>query len=494
MKKIISIFIFISILLNINAQERAVGGIVPLRKMIPAAKETVPPYIDNSKLKYFPPVINQIGGSCAQAANVGYMFTYEMNRLLDRAADKPENRFSYLYSWNFINDGQNDGSIGLDGIQLALSNGIITEKDFPAQTSMYAFYWASGYEKYLNAMKYRSTEFQTIDISSPEGIRQVKQFLYNRNEVGKPGGIVTFSTLASAWKIDESYNGPSGTGYHCLLTKLASDGPHAMTIVGYDDLVESTDEDGKISKGAFIVINSWGELMHDKGRFYLPYRFFLDKNRKNSELSFEVNSINVEYREPRIVFKVEVECDSRNDLSFRYGVANKSTDRFPAHEYRIAIANYQGGDYNMQGAYSDAKIEFGFDFSDAEPRVNEMAEPNYFLNINRDKRGKKAATIAVLKNFEVLDYRSGKTYRHNGNNVPINSGQNLYNIPTVPLKRFSRSPVEWLRQNGQPVSAPLIIRTRNGKYAKMRLSDYDRTEGKITVRYVCNLNGDRRLK
>lgn len=50
------------------------------------AQESMPAGVDNSKLKYFPPLINQIGGSCAQASYIGYMFTYEMNRLLDRDA------------------------------------------------------------------------------------------------------------------------------------------------------------------------------------------------------------------------------------------------------------------------------------------------------------------------------------------------------------------------------------------------------------------------
>ena len=50
------------------------------------AQESIPASVDNSKLKYFPPLINQIGGSCAQASYIGYMFTYEMNRLLDRDA------------------------------------------------------------------------------------------------------------------------------------------------------------------------------------------------------------------------------------------------------------------------------------------------------------------------------------------------------------------------------------------------------------------------
>ena len=100
------------------------------------AQETMPDGIDNSKLKYFPPLINQIGGSCAQASYIGYMFTYEMNRLLDRDVSASKDyQFSYLYTWNFINDGKDEGSLGTDGLQIAFEGGIATEADFPSQYS-----------------------------------------------------------------------------------------------------------------------------------------------------------------------------------------------------------------------------------------------------------------------------------------------------------------------------------------------------------------------
>ena len=82
----------------------------------PADDVSLPEAVDNSILEAFPPIFNQIGGSCAQAATIGYMFTYEVNSLLGRKADVPENRFSYLYSWNFINGGKDEGSLSWDGI------------------------------------------------------------------------------------------------------------------------------------------------------------------------------------------------------------------------------------------------------------------------------------------------------------------------------------------------------------------------------------------
>ena len=59
---------------------------------------TLPEAVDNSKSKFFPPVINQDGGSCAQASSIGYVFTYEVNRLLNRdASASADNRFAYKF-------------------------------------------------------------------------------------------------------------------------------------------------------------------------------------------------------------------------------------------------------------------------------------------------------------------------------------------------------------------------------------------------------------
>lgn len=62
-----------------------------------------------------------------------------MNRLLDRDASASKDyQFSYLYTWNFINDGKDEGSLGTEGLQIAFEGGIATEADFPSQYSSYS--------------------------------------------------------------------------------------------------------------------------------------------------------------------------------------------------------------------------------------------------------------------------------------------------------------------------------------------------------------------
>lgn len=471
---------------------------VPVIKKAPmAVTSELPSSVDNTLNKYFPPLIDQKGGSCAQASAIGYMYTYEMNRLLDRdASASAANRFSYQYTYNFVNEGHDNGSFGWDGLGLATANGVITEEDWPASGAT-SFKWATGYEKYLTAIHYRAKSFEMIPLEKWDDLAAIKQFLFNRGVEGSAGGVVVFSTYAGDWGMDKSYAGPSETGYKCIQTKLGTDGGHALTIAGYDDLVEFTTPSGEVTRGAFIVVNTWGAYAHDNGRFYLPYWFFFNYT-KDTKMSDYVTSVEPYYQEPKIVFKVGVECDSRDDLSFQLGVSDNPSDKVPRHKMQVRIADHQGGDHPMQGAWWPNDIEFGFDFSSVAHLVDEIENPNYFLIVARYARGSKEASVARLTGFSVYDYRESmtnpKVFEYDGGG-DLEKGLNYYSIYTVPPVKTSYSPVEWISaQTSQPVSAPLAVRTASGKYAKVRFSEYDRSAGTIRIKYVYNPEGGRNLK
>lgn len=51
-------------------------------------------------------------------------------------------------------------------------------------------------------------------------------------------------------------------------------GGHEMIITGYDDNAVVTDNEGGNHKGVFIIRNSWGSDVGDKGNYYMTYDFF----------------------------------------------------------------------------------------------------------------------------------------------------------------------------------------------------------------------------
>ena len=453
----------------------------------PADDVMLPEAVDNSILEAFPPIFNQIGGSCAQAATIGYMFTYEVNSLLGRKADVPENRFSYLYSWNFINGGKDEGSLSWDGIALSLYSGMMTEADFPTQTSAYSFRWASGYDKYFRAMHYRVKSFEYMDAGSPEGVLALKRYLYDGGEAGGRGRVVVFSSASEGWRVDDDYDGPSLTGYRSMLLKLPVDGAHAMTIAGYDDTVKCEFDD-RTTYGAFIAVNSWGPYMHDRGRYYIPYRFFEEEQDPEYVLSKEVVGIDVEYIEPVLAFSAGVDYSSRDDLSFLVGAASGAWAESPEVTWQVNIARNQGGDYPMQGSGFDSDIEFGFDASPIAGQAFGMKDVTWFLGVTKNARGKVNGSGRVTS-FRVYDYRSGEDdpavlEAELPEDTEIGNGQNWFALRTAALRTTSASPVKWLDDDGQPANASFIVRTADGGYAKVKFSDYDRVNGKIKLRYV----------
>lgn len=480
-------FALLQALLTLDAPHPAMVPDVPVVKMTARSEGDLPESVDNSTSQAFPPIFSQIGGSCAQASTIGYMFTYEVNTLLGRSASTADNRFSYLYSWNFINDGEDDGSLSWDGIKLSLNCGMMSEADFPAQTSVSYFSWASGYDKYFRALHYRVETFRTLTVDSPDAVLKFKRYLYDGGEDGGKGKIAVFSSGSGSWKIDDYYSGPSLTGYKSLLTELPVGGAHAMTIVGYDDTVECK-FGGRTTNGAFIVVNSWGKYYHDNGRYYLPYRFFEEVQDSKYLFSKDVTGITVKYVEPVLVYGAGLEYSSRNDLSFSVGAASHPYAQVPEAIWHIDIAANQGGDYPMRGYYGPRDIEFAFDASRIAGEVSKMEDVTYFLGIRRNVSGSIAGT-GSLTSFKVCDYSDGeadpKVWTASiGQDAVIAEGQNWYPLRTVPLKTTSASNVKWLDALGSPLKASFIVKTAGGGYAKVRFSDYDRTNGKIKIEYV----------
>lgn len=455
----------------------------PMR--VDASGVTLPVAVDNSKNKYFPPVINQDGGSCAQASSIGYVFTYEINRLLDRdASASADNRFAYKFSWNMLNDGEDQGGFAEQGFYLAQRYGMMTESDY-GNSGTYQFRWATGYNKYLRAMHYRVKEildFNAADITS------LKRWLYDAADGSSNGGLLTFSSQSSGWNINDHYDGPSKTGYHSLLTRLATSGAHAMTIVGYDDLVEFSDPDGNMHRGAFIVCNSWGTFSHDNGRFYLPYWFFTDHKHTDLILSSNMQAVRVTIYEPKAVFKVRLKYSSRNDLSFGTSFrADGNTVSTIQYSYAQAFFN-AGGDYPMQGQYLGDDIEIAIDASEGVPAVTADGDV-FFLAVKKAAIGKIVGD-GTVESVSLVDYRGAEPVEHicveSALPTAVKPGITAFYVqPSDNRKRkytVSASPYKYV-DNGTASSRTFVIRTADGKAMKMNFGNLSSDGRSLEIRY-----------
>lgn len=435
------------------------------------AEVVLPASVDNSRLPCFPPIIDQRGGSCAQAAGVGYMFTYEVNRLMGRDAASAENRFAYQYAWNFLNGGVDEGGFVEQGLTLARATGMMTEADYGVHP-VGEFRWASGFDRYLRALSFRVVRILTFG----RDVRLVKRWLFDAGDGSAAGGVVTFSTQSRGWDIVD-YSGPRSTGYTALLTRLPTDGSHAMTIVGYDDNVET----GGGARGAFIVANTWGEAFASAGRFYLPYALFADTAVGSWQLGESLNAIRVAVHRPLVVFRVRLRYSSRDDLSFalranRMGAGDGEWHRYP-------LFRNQGGDHPMRGAGQDGEIELALDYT---PHMSAPDDEyaSLGLRVIKSAIGREVGSGEVL-DVSVVDYRGGEPVEHRyAGSLPkeVEGGENTFIVNVARIVDTSASPFRYV-EAGNAATSTFHVATAAGRRGKMRFSNLGERGQRVTIRY-----------
>lgn len=390
-----------------------------------APKSTpLPSYVDNTLNKYFPPIVNQIGGSCSQAAGIGYIYNYELNYLLDRDAKKLENNCSYMQMWNYLNEGTGRGSFTPDGWDLIKDNGVAVSSDFkPSHSSPgNKTVWPNGYDTYYRGMHYRVASYAKFS-PYPNGqsgeyvnvIPAMKQYLYDHNTGASVGGIIHFTAYADPLDCKKNYSGPSNTGYQSMISFFPKTGGHAMTIAGYDDAVQfDIDKNGSIEddeKGAFIAMNSWGADWGDKGRYYIPYKLL--KLKTGSEGGTGTGSKNCyivvpKIAEPSMTFKLTMSHNSRNDIALRIGVAKRSGATEADKYFDVKVMYHAGGDHNLTGLYgaSNQLIEVGVDASLLADYIGDSKNATFFLEVIGKTFGDKGT--GELIDCSLLDYRKDK--------------------------------------------------------------------------------------
>jgi len=482
------------------------GAGIPQRRAVPV-KGTLPTSVDNTKSPYFPPIVSQYGGSCAQAAGIRYLFTYEMNRYLERPVNEIRNNiFSYRWTWNFLNGGTGDGGWSSDGIDITKIAGCMNAADYGQSEDESYYRWPSGYNKYYRAMHYKTVNDYTIDLKTSQGIEQMKAYMYDKNDGHPGGGIACFSISTDNWGY-KSYDGPSELGIEDIITLDGDGGAHAMTLVGYDMSVEyDCNRNGVIDdteKGAFLLVNSWGTWWGTEGCAYIPFYYFLTLESEGGIAQYDADAlcIDVAYCEPQITIQLEVYHSSRNDLALQLSAADGAQAKSGASGTLLTypLVKGQGGDFFMQGTpfASGQYMDIGMDYTSKIAAIDTMKAPCYILNVASTVRGK--AGSGWVKAVTVHDYRSGNdvTYRkeYTEEEGHITIGSNRFYIPTRPW--FKNASGRWYVEDvtsASPLSSTCwtttkkknrySIRTADGNYATMMVYGHDEEKGILKVKFT----------
>ncbi len=412
-------------------------------------KNILEPAFTNRESIYLRPIFNQKGGSCAQAAGIGVHYTYALARVnnINVNNNNKEHIFSYFYTWNFLNRGDESGSSFLEGWNIGNENGIppISIWEPSKQYNYYnntkpATYWMDGYSNYYKSMKNRFVEINKIDASTVEGINVLKQWI-------KDGGIASFSVKCVRPMYDNQIGLPKSTNGKPCIPAWGHEGGHVMTIIGWDDNIAydvdkkngvTNDRDinndneinvGDWEKGAWHVINTWGSdwpSNADKGCYYMLYRtaalkpenaykdssdnggmdLFLDRGGWSSgKYVFTLTGKKVDDKiKQAFTYKVKMKHKDRGKLSLLAGITNDSTSNEPEFFHRYILFNNQGGDtvqINMQGEEKPETIEIGLDAKCLLDHVNNQNAKFFFIVQSQ------SSLPGEVVSFSLMDYRSG---------------------------------------------------------------------------------------
>ncbi len=372
----------------------------------------LPVSVDNSTLKYFPPIRSQNPlGSCAAFSTtytqLSYMTAFQRDLDIRNGSDNT-NKYSPKWTYNMVNGGEDAGSSFNQVYALLEKHGAATWAEFPYDTNFRA--WCLLPSVWRNALSVRSNPVQSVwHVNMDEGLNYVKELLNN-------GYVLVFGTYITSWQYRTIGDDPSTPDDDAQVGKKigywldGTEGSHAMTVVGYNDAIwtdvngNGTIEAGE--KGALRIANSWGTAWEDVGFIWLAY----DALRSTSAVpggpsvarvaAFQANRAYVltarDDYSPLLIAEFTVNHLKRNQLKLTLGRSATSATS-PTTTWTPAAFQNQGGAYAFDGTTTAVDGGFVLDYSDI--LVEGAGVLRYYLGLSDGTSG----DIATLSAFKLVD-------------------------------------------------------------------------------------------
>ncbi len=390
-----------------------VSGSVDTDLFLPGAD--MPGSVDNSQLKFFPPIRSQGSlNSCGSFSGVYYAMTYmyAMAKDLDAKNGGDAMRLSPKWAYNMVNGGSNAGSWYYWAYEIGQKHGAASWEEFPYDSNYRA--WNIDAVTWENSLYRRFDQYGYVaNTHTDTGIEQVKQMLLN-------GYVLNIPTYINSWQWqtigdDLSTEDDDGFKGKRIVTWVNGRlGYHAMTVVGYNDDIwvdingNSIIDSGE--KGAFRIANSWGTGWGEGGYAWMSYDAL--KSQSGVPNGPSVNRIYGWYPsrahwvtakadyQPRLLGKFTLSHLKRDHLRLTLGVSEIDQSG-PSEVWVPEMIYNQGGSYGFSGNTTAVDGTFVFDFSDLVPQDGGLK--TYYIGIQDDTSGDEA----IVKSFSLIDVANG---------------------------------------------------------------------------------------
>lgn len=398
--------------------EEVEGRVVGRDAAVLAAEEAsamagdLPVRVDNSLLRFFPPIRSQGSlGSCASFSSTYYQLSYmtAFQRNLDiRDPSDNTNKYSPKWTYNMVNGGENNGSSFYQNYAVMEKHGAATWAEFPYDSDFRA--WCLNGPAWRNALSVRTKVTQYVyEASTEAGLGQIKELLTD-------GYILVFGTYINSWVFKNAGDDPStadddgAAGRPVAYWMSGTDGPHGMTIVGYNDAVwTDINSNGAIDdgeRGALRIANSWGSGWREGGFTWLAY----DALRATSALpdgpaggrvaAFQGDMAYILTARngyaPFAVGEFTISTAKRNQLRLTVGRSSTSATT-PSTSWTPAAFQSQGGSYAFDGTTTAVAGAFALDLTDLLAAGAGLQR--YYLGVYDGSTGDPA----TLSAFKIVD-------------------------------------------------------------------------------------------
>ncbi|HKK67939.1 MAG TPA: T9SS type A sorting domain-containing protein [Bacteroidales bacterium] len=387
----------------------------------------LPHYVLNQQKEYFPEDWYDQGfvPSCGQASAVYNVFTYEMNRLKNQAADS-SSIMAPLYTYNFLNEGSGwYGASSFDSFEIAKTQGSATLADYGDPQAViidfekvYYAQWMDGYEKYYRAMHNRMLDYYYLDVNDGKGLKILRHYLHDHLDQSRDGGLAFFYSGNAFIQQDPPFHYEDSildyTNGACKVYRSFNrEATHSMTLTGYitNDSIDFNG-DGMVTDS--LDINDDGIVdFHDNERIlwvvqnsYAPpddlllFKYDAMVDVWDSKMFFPVPDGNYS---PTLTARINMTHKQRNALCIKAGYAENPDADYPEKIFDFPIFNHQGGNKPLSGVDTldnPAQLEFGLDLNELIESMHAKGNVRIFLLI-----ANASAEAAELNHADVLHYQ-----------------------------------------------------------------------------------------
>ena len=469
------------------------------------------PYkLDNSQRPNFPSVFDQYGYSCNQASSIGYVFTYEINRLRNLPSDSPENLYTPGFVWNLLNSS--NWGIGVsyfDSWEIVKAAGCPTYIEYPFYLQGTGI-WMSGYDKYYRSMQNRISVNYSLPVGTPEGLALFKQYLNDHFEGSPIGGVASFQ-ISSDRMDTRQWTDPDTKDIWPVIWTFGNEVGHAMTFVGYNDSVkidlnhdgrftnnEDINSDGVVDMkdweiGALLAVNSWGKGWNKGGKSYVLYSVVAREGNDGGIWNRSVHVVKaMKTYNPELTMRVVMRHNHRNRFRVLAGFSTDTTATRPQQTMSFPLFNYQGDNNPLQdpeNAEDPDRFEFGLDITPFISSLEPGVPVKLFLVV--EEKDPQGTASGQVDEFSVMHYLTGsQEFPSRQKNVAIVNNGSTYLSVTATLgfnKLKVEKPAVTNIKVGMPFFAQLAASGGQPPYTWELVKDYQEKTASVPFE---NISGD----